>query len=111
MPDNDTVYDNPHLLTSQGESLTLTGKVTIFENFKIAGIINREYYGIREITDKDAAIWIKYDSFVMPGGEVNIPEFSVQDIYDAYGRKKTAFVFTYPSADYVNYSQIGRANV
>ncbi len=105
VPDNDTVYDNPHLLTSQGESLTLTGKVTIFENFKIAGIINREYYGIRGITDKDAAIWIKYDSFVMPGGEVNIPEFSVQDIYDAYGRKKTAFVFTYPSADYVNYSQ------
>ena len=105
VPDNDTVYDNPHLLTSQGESLTLTGKVTIFENFKIAGIINREYYGIRGITDKDAAIWIKYDSFVMPGGEVNIPEFSVQDIYDAYGRKKTAFVFTYPSDDYVNYSQ------
>ena len=105
VPDNDTVYDNPNLLTSQGESLTLTGKVTIFENFKIAGIINREYYGIRGITDKDAAIWIKYDSFVMPGGEVNIPEFSVQDIYDAYGRKKTAFVFTYPSADYVNYSQ------
>lgn len=105
VPDNDTVYDNPHVLTSQGESPTLTGKVTIFENFKIAGIINKEYYGIEDITDKDAAIWIKYDSFVMPNGDVNIPKFSMQDIYNVYGNKSTKFVFTYPSADYVNYSQ------
>ena len=102
--DNDTVYDNPHIMTEKGEEYALTGEVRIFTDFEIAGIISKEYYGLNNVTAKDAYIWIKRDSFVMPGGEVNIPKYSVQQIYTSNGDKKTGYVFTYPSADYVNYS-------
>ena len=102
--DNDTVYDNPHIMTEKGEEYALTGEVRIFTDFEIVGIISNEYYGLNNVTAKDAYIWIKRDSFVMPGGEVNIPKYSVQQVYTSNGDKKTRYVFTYPSSDYVNYS-------
>ena len=102
IPDNDNIFDNNHAMSIDKDyKLCLNGEVKIFKDFKIVGVIGREYYEINDVTKNDADIWFKDDVLKTQDGISLFPKLSVQEMNSGFGG---AVVCTYPSADYVGYS-------
>ncbi len=105
--DNDTIFDNQHIKCYDVDAKTLgvDGKVEIFCDFRIAGVISREYYSVNNLTGSDCDIWMKEDVLKMDDGGSSFPRISVQEVYEESSKKSAKIVLTYPSVDFIEYSK------
>lgn len=105
--DNDLIYNNVHANYKELKDLPqLIGEVTIFSDYKIVGIIKKEYYQISSLTKEDADIWFKYETLIDNDGNYLMPQFSKQDLF-VYRQdtNESKTVLTYKTNEYVDYSK------
>ena len=106
--DDDTIFDNQHIkcYDVDAKALSIDGRVKIFCDFRIVGVISREYYSVNNLTASDCDIWMKEDVLTNDEGESLFPRISVQDVYYGnFATKTDRIVLTYPSVDYIKYSE------
>lgn len=105
--DNDCIYDNPHSnYTSLSDLPSAGGRVKLFIDYKIVGVISNDYYNVLPGAYNDADIWIKYGSLVTQSGVNLLPKVSYQDLYmESAEEKEEALVLTYPTVDHAEFSQ------
>lgn len=92
--DDDNIFDNPHKNSFSEEAVDYGGgTVAVFADFKVVGVIDRDYFSLNEFTECEAPVW-------MLGGALSpLPQMSVQRVYTDYSYKDKVVV-TYPETDY-----------
>lgn len=105
--DNDTVFENQHIKCYDNDAQLpgVEGSVSIFADYRIVGVISREYYSVNKLTASDCDIWLKDNVLTAEDGESLFPKISVQEVYGKYSDKSAKAVLTYPNLDFVEYSQ------
>lgn len=106
--DDDNVFENNHIYTdaaNKNKIAPINGDIKIFSNYRIKGIIRKEYYNINSLTKNDSHIWMKKDSLVTSDGENTLPLSSIQKIHDGYGYGfSDTVIYTYKNTDYITES-------
>lgn len=106
--DDDNVFENHHIYTNaanKNKIAPINGDIKIFRNYRIKGIIRKEYYNINDLTKNDSHIWMKKDSLVTSDGENTLPLSSIQKIHDGYGYGfSDTVIYTYKNTNYVTES-------
>lgn len=106
--DDDNVFENNHIYTdaaNKNKIAPINGDIKIFSNYRIKGIISKEYYNINDLTKNDSHIWMKKDSLVTSDGENTLPLSSIQKIHDGYGYGfSDTVIYTYKNTDYITES-------
>lgn len=96
--DDDNVAENLHKNSTSEEAVDYGGgKVAIFSDFKVVGVIDRDYFQLNEFTEKEAPIWMLMDVLTP------LPYLSIQKVYSNYSYINKVVV-TYPQTDYEAYS-------
>ncbi len=105
--DNDTIFENQHIkcYDIDAKSPSIDGRVKVFCDFRIVGVISREYYSVNNLTASDCDIWLKDDVLTSDDGVSLFPKISVQEVYGQFLQKKAKIVLTYPSEDIIKYSE------
>lgn len=105
--DDDTIFDNEHAkyYDKDAKAPVVQGEVNIFRDYRVAGVISREYYAINRLTASDCDIWLSEDSLTSDDGGSLMPKISVQNVLQDNGTSKPTIVLTYPSTDIVQYSR------
>ncbi len=105
--DNDTIFENQHIkcYDIDAKSPSIDGRVKIFCDFRIVGVISQEYYSVNNLTASDCDIWMKDDVLTGDDGVSLFPKISVQEVYGQFSQKLAKIVLTYPSKDIIKYSE------
>lgn len=107
--DDDTVFDNNHIYNDASKKniiKNVNGEISIFSEYKIIGVISREYYEINDLTRKDSHFWAQESSLHTPDGKSTLPKVSVQNIHNGYGHSFSDHpILTYDDTDYVSASR------
>lgn len=107
--DDDTVFDNNHVYNDASKKniiRNVNGEISIFSEYKIVGVISREYYEINNLTIKDSHFWAQESSLYTPDGKSTLPKVSVQNIHNGYGHSfQDCPILTYDDTDYVSASR------
>lgn len=105
--DNDTIFENQHIkcYDIDAKSPSIDGRVKVFCDFRIVGVISREYYSVNNLTASDCDIWLKDDVLTSDDGVSLFPKISVQEVYGQFLQKSAKIVLTYPSEDIIKYSE------
>lgn len=104
--DNDTIFENQHISSydKNYQTQAFVGNISVFTKYKIVGVVCEEYYSLNDFTEIDSDFWFKKSALVDNNGNSVYPKLCVQDIH--INEKLTPFIVaTYPSTDYVAYSQ------
>lgn len=105
--DNDTIFENQHIkcYDIDAKSPSIDGRVKIFCDFRIVGVISKEYYNVNNLTASDCDIWMKDDVLTDDDGVSLFPKISVQEVYGQFSQKSAKIILTYPSVDFIRYSE------
>lgn len=107
--DDDAIFDNNHVYNNASKKniiKNVNGEISIFSEYKIVGVISREYYEINNLTRNDSHIWAQESSLYTPDGKSTLPKVSVQNIHNGYGHSfQDCPILTYDDTDYVSASR------
>lgn len=107
--DDDAIFDNNHVYNDASKKniiRNVNGEISIFSEYKIVGVISREYYEINNLTRNDSHIWVQESSLYTPDGKSTLPKVSVQNIHNGYGHSfQDCPILTYDDTDYVSASR------
>lgn len=107
--DDDAIFDNNHIYNDASKKniiKNVNGEISIFSEYRIVGIISREYYEINNLTRNDSHIWVQESALYTPDGKSTLPKVSVQNIHNGYGHSfQDCPILTYDDTDYVSASR------
>lgn len=109
MLDDDAIFENDHLYNDASKKniiRNINGDINIFSEYRIVGVISREYYEINDLTKQDSHIWVLESALYTKDGKSTLPKVSVQNIHNGYGNVfQDRPILTYDDTDYVSASR------
>lgn len=107
--DDDAIFENDHIYNDASKKniiRNVNGDINIFSEYRIVGVISREYYEINDLTKQDSHIWVQESALYTKDGKSTMPKVSVQNIHNGYGHSfQDRPILTYDDTDYVSASR------
>lgn len=107
--DDDAIFENDHIYNDASKKniiRNVNGDINIFSEYRIVGVISREYYEINDLTKQDSHIWVQESALYTLDGKSTMPKVSVQNIHNGYGNVfQDCLILTYDDTDYVSASR------
>lgn len=107
--DDDAIFENDHIYNDASKKniiRNVNGDINIFSEYRIVGVISREYYEINDLTKQDSHIWVQESALYTKDGKSTMPKVSVQNIHNGYGHVfQDRPILTYDDTDYVSASR------
>lgn len=107
--DDDAIFENDHIYNDASKKniiRNVNGDINIFSEYRIVGVISREYYEINDLTKQDSHIWVQESALYTKDGKSTMPKVSVQNIHNGYGNVfQDRPILTYDDTDYVSASR------